>query len=131
MADDMVHAMSQGNLDGIVLATVVNDQPLHLVETSDFAGQGREGNAQCLGFVVAGDLDDEFQFIAPGLACSLNLILSIRTCCINRVSAGLNQWLEDPPGVWVDSVGVVIVEMLLKEAAHRMHFFYQRRRKLS
>ena len=56
----MIHAVRLGDRNRVVSAAIVDDQPFDCVETGDFAGQGREGDAQGRGFVVTGNLDDEF-----------------------------------------------------------------------
>ena len=61
-ADDMVHAAFARHLHGGVGASVVHDKPLYFVESAHLAGKLRQGRGEGRGLVVAGNLDDEFQF---------------------------------------------------------------------
>ena len=60
VAHEVIHAVGAGHRHRVVGAAIVDDQPFDRVETGHCAGQGGQRNAQGFGFVVTGDLDDEF-----------------------------------------------------------------------
>ena len=69
MAHHMVNAVLACDLRRIVGRSVIDDQPFHRVEASDFTGQVSQRDSQCLGLIEAGDLDDEFHGFTLVLEC--------------------------------------------------------------
>lgn len=61
MPDDMIDTIRPRHRHRVVRAAVVDDQPFDGIKSRHFARQGRKGNGQCVGLVVARDLDDELQ----------------------------------------------------------------------
>ena len=63
--DNVINPQLPGNLGCAVGAAVVNDQSLDHVYTGQGAREGGVGFGKRGGFVVAGDLDDQFQSVNP------------------------------------------------------------------
>ena len=61
----VIYPVSTGDLGGVVSGAVVNDQPLYRRESREISREVSEGLGECLCFVEAGDLDDQFH----GAAC--------------------------------------------------------------
>src|SRR5206468_11310474 len=62
-ADDVVDAVASRDFDGCVSRTVVDDQPLDLVDPGHLSRQVLQGRGQLLRLVEAGDLDDQLHAI--------------------------------------------------------------------
>lgn len=63
VGNDMINAVLAGDGSGVVRGAVIDDQPFHRVKAWNLAWQVSQGNGQGGGFVVAGDLDDEFHLL--------------------------------------------------------------------
>ena len=61
MAHDVIDAALDRDPDRLILAPVVYDQPFDAIEPRHVARKLRQGDRQCLGLVVARDLDDELR----------------------------------------------------------------------
>ena len=68
---DIMDAPSFGNLDGVVFASVVDDEIFDGINAVDMFGEGIESDFQGFCFVIAGDLDDEFHL------CSFLTVLKL------------------------------------------------------